>query len=519
MTKKIFFGAHGSILQVFCELDRRLRASGDICKSAYWISDSRFYFANRELLPALNDTSVKQLHEWNFTNTSGSYSTDPSRCNELDKRYGAYDFWKAIIADRRLMYGRLSKIRQSYTSHFNHQELCRIVYTTLDAMDRLVVQMAPDAIITFVPATYGDYLLALIAKARNIRYLQLRSTKIKNFILFSDSLDAVASTIDTRYRNNLQSGAGFPCEAAATDYIAQAMSTPVDYEGTIARSKLPLTRRLTDGSIKLAGALRNRFLPPNKAVAFDNHVPPPVSTWLHATLLKARHRRATMKCMNHRMLSLDDAKEVPYVFYPLHSEPEIALSVYGRDHQNQIESIRRLAQSLPLRWRLIVKEHPNSMGYRRPGYYQRLLEIPNLWFAAPDTRPFYWIEQARAVATVSGFVGFEALMIGRPVLVMGNVSYSLMPRHMLRIIGPLSDISSQLEDLLNKFHRDELALRSFVAACMYEGVQINLYSDLLDKPARNRPDELNIEEQYERLSLHLSGKLKDYTTQRNTRSG
>lgn len=507
MAEKILFGAHGSILQVFAELDRRLRSRGTIKQSAYWISDSQYYFANRARFPVLNDSAVEQLFEWDFTGSDAVRVTTASRRDELDAQYGACELWNAVIADRRLIYGRLSKTRQSYQGHFDHQALCNIVYGTLDALDRLIERLRPDAIVTFVPATYGDYLLAVAAKARAIRYLQLRSTKIKNYVLFADSLDAQVSSVAQRYRRNFAAGSGYRCEKPAADFIAGAAGKPVDYEGTIARERPALARRLKEAATRFAGALHSSFKPLNQEVACDNHVPPPITTWLHSTLLQSTHRRAAMRRMQPRMLTLDEAAGTPYLFYPLHSEPEIALSVYGRDHQNQIETIRRLAQSLPLRWRLIVKEHPRSIGYRSQGYYQRLLEIPNVWFAAPEIRPFHWIERSQAVATISGFVGLEALMIGRPVLILGDVSYSMLPPTMLRKIGALSETSTQLEGLLASFRRDDNALKAFVAACMEESVAVNLYSDLLAKPGRNRMEEADVEQQYAALTELLCRRL------------
>lgn len=138
-----------------------------------------------------------------------------------------------------------------------------------------------------------------------------------------------------------------------------------------------------------------------------------------------------------------------------------------------------------------------------------MLEIPNVWFADPETRPFYWIEGAQAVATVSGFAGFEALMMGRPVIVLGDVAFSVLPGNMLRTVGAMSEVSSELADLLKEFRRDESALCAFVAACMQEGVAVNLYSDLLAKPGRNRTAESAVEIQYDNLANHLADRLSD----------
>jgi len=506
---KVIFGAHGSILQVFCALDLRLRGMGFATSSAYWISDSQYYFANYKRFAILSEPSVEQLYEWDFTSPDGENNLDQRRRDALDAQYGAFDLWKAILADRRLIYGRLSKVRQSYAGHYSHEALCTILYSTLDALDRLVDRITPDAIVTFVPASYGDYLLALIAKVRSIRYLQLRSTKVKNFVTFTDGLGALSGHIAVRYGANLKLRTGYPYEEAATAFIKQASQKPVDYEGTIVRTRPPLSKMLANTTIRLAGAIRNQFWPLNHTVACDNHVPPPLGTYFHGVFLQAWYQHTAMQVMRSRMLTLEKSREAPYLFYPLHSEPEIALSIYGRDHQNQIETIRRLAQSIPLRWRLVVKEHPRSVGYRTSGYYRRLLEIPNVWFADPETRPFYWIEGAQAVATVSGFAGFEALMMGRPVIVLGDVAFSVLPRNMLRTVGAMSEVSSELADLLKEFRRDESALCAFVAACMQEGVAVNLYSDLLAKPGRNRTAESTVETQYDNLANHLANRLSD----------
>ena len=73
-----------------------------------------------------------------------------------------------------------------------------------------------------------------------------------------------------------------------------------------------------------------------------------------------------------------------FCLFPLHFEPEIALQIYGRPLQNQIEVARTLALALPVGMKLVVKEHPRAAGFRPLGYYRRLLDIPNVLIAAPE---------------------------------------------------------------------------------------------------------------------------------------
>lgn len=504
---RILFGAQGSILRTFCELDRRLRSIGAIRSSAYWISDSEFYFQERKRSSLLSDPEVVQLLEWEYTSDAHHIRISAERMQQLEQRYQNFGLWNAIVVDRRLMYGAVSKVRQSYAGRFDDKALSGIILNTLDALDRYVDEHRPDAILTFVPASYGDYLLALVAKFHGVRYLQLRSTKIQNYVIFADNLGAVSSDVETAYRRNIESGSGYPFELEARQYLENASNRPIDYEGTLSKKKSSFLKEFKMGTMLLAAALKKTLFPVHPAVRLDNHVPPALSTWLYGTFLQPWYRRTAVGLMSKRQITLNMVDKEKYVFYPLHSEPEIALSLYGRDHQNQIETIRRLAQSIPINWKLIVKEHPRSLGYRTKNWYRRLLEIPNVYFAGTDTIPYFWLKKASAVVTVSSHVGFEALVFGKPVIVLGDAAYSILPDNMVRKVDSMSKLSTQLQDLIKSFSIDKASLTAFVAATMSEGVPINLYSDILEKSERYKQNMSSVECQLKKLCQLLIRQL------------
>jgi hypothetical protein len=132
------------------------------------------------------------------------------------------------------------------------------------------------------------------------------------------------------------------------------------------------------------------------------------------------------------------------------------------------------------------------------------LAIPNLVFADPDTRPFYWNQKSRAVVTVSGFAGFEAAMTGVPVIVLGDASFSLLPSTMLCTVKNMEDFAVELKSLLRNHSRSESHLIAFIMANMQVGVDVNLYSDLLAKAGRITMDADDIATQISRLSGWIS---------------
>ena len=83
----------------------------------------------------------------------------------------------------------------------------------------------------------------------------------------------------------------------------------------------------------------------------------------------------------------DPPGERPYVFYPLHFEPEATTLVHGSYFEDQLTVVKNLARSLPAGWELVVKEHFYMRGQRRLGFYRSLLSIPNLRLLRSRYRP------------------------------------------------------------------------------------------------------------------------------------
>mgnify|MGYP000344219702 CR=1 FL=1 len=495
----VIFAAQASILKVFHAMDVELRQKGVISNSAYWVADAEYYQFNLRQFDLLNDPSTKVLKEWTYTDTTGA--SLPENWQFLEEKYEAVgSVWNAILADRRLMHGRLCKTKQEYKGHYSQEQLKIIIYNALNDIDKLIAELKPDRIVTFVPATFGDILLIHAAEVHGIECRVLRSTKIKNYVAFSDKLGSSSTWLESSYEDNLLNQADKPLFSQALAFLEQGRGAPVEYEGSIAGKKntiLDLLKRYFVGAV---GGVIQKIRRVRLGVSGDNHLPPLFGAYIFGNLLREHREKNVRRLMSKRQLFLEDVGDLSYVFYPMHSEPEVALSVYGREHQNQIETIRRIAQSIPLSWKIVIKEHPRSISYRTRSYYEKLLDIPNLVFADPDTKPFYWNKKSRAVVTVSGFSGFEAAMTGVPVIVLGDASFSLLPKTMQRTVKNMENFAIELKSLLHDYVISESHLLAYIMANMQVGVDVNLYSDLLAKSGRITMDTDNIETQISRLS-------------------
>lgn len=112
-----------------------------------------------------------------------------------------------------------------------------------------------------------------------------------------------------------------------------------------------------------------------------------------------------------------------YIYYPLHVEPEATTAILSSHMSNQLFFIEQISKSMPAGFRLLVKEHQPMLGRRPKGFYQSLKAIPDVHLVSPFDDNFSLIKQAKAVCVLSGTAGWEAIMLGVPVIVVGYAQY------------------------------------------------------------------------------------------------
>ncbi|HEY1546369.1 MAG TPA: hypothetical protein VGG28_01045 [Kofleriaceae bacterium] len=110
-----------------------------------------------------------------------------------------------------------------------------------------------------------------------------------------------------------------------------------------------------------------------------------------------------------------------YVLYPIHYQPEASTLVQAPMYLDQANLLRDIAASLPVDHRLYVKEHVTNRGRRDMAFYQALRAIPSVRLLGPDEDTWQLIRDASAVAVITGTVGWEGVMFGRPVITFGEV--------------------------------------------------------------------------------------------------
>ena len=139
--------------------------------------------------------------------------------------------------------------------------------------------------------------------------------------------------------------------------------------------------------------------------------------------------------------------ETPFVYYPLHVPADMALTLRSPEYLDQVATIDFLLRTIPDSHVLVVKEHPAQIGAIPAG---RLFELArrfdNFILLPPQTNNYAVLGRADAVVSVNSKSGAEAVLLGKPVVVMGDAFYRSCP--LVFAADRLRDVPQRLREAL-----------------------------------------------------------------------
>jgi hypothetical protein len=131
-------------------------------------------------------------------------------------------------------------------------------------------------------------------------------------------------------------------------------------------------------------------------------------------------------------VTLADLAGQPFVYYPLHTEPETALQTLSPEYFYQLSSIAALSRDLPAGVLLAVKETYAALGRRPTDFYGQIREFKNVVMLDINEIGLECARAADVTATITGTGGFEAAAMGRPVVSFGRHNlYNFLPHVMV----------------------------------------------------------------------------------------
>jgi hypothetical protein len=113
---------------------------------------------------------------------------------------------------------------------------------------------------------------------------------------------------------------------------------------------------------------------------------------------------------------LDDLNGQPFVYFPMHKEPEESFLLRSPEFFSQHSAIASLSRSLPAGTLLAIKENPYAVARRPRDYYRQIAALKNVVLVGVNEDGIECIRRANAIATITGTAGIEAAAMGKPVI-------------------------------------------------------------------------------------------------------
>lgn len=131
-----------------------------------------------------------------------------------------------------------------------------------------------------------------------------------------------------------------------------------------------------------------------------------------------------------------------YIYYPFHVPLDVQLTARCPEFFDQENLVSRIAACVPAGYKLYIKEHPAAIGGHSLPKLKKALQNTNIRLVHPGHNSYDIIKNAACIITVNSKVGVEAIMQGKPVVVLGKTFYRA--KGVTVDVDNISDISNAI---------------------------------------------------------------------------
>jgi hypothetical protein len=393
--------------------------------------------------------------------------------DKLEEGYGLPNLWPYIELDRVVRSNQLVRAFPYDKPHYTHEEMIKIIQVNAKAIIKFLDEARPDILVSPTIASIGSLMLYQMAKKRNIKTLIIHSTRIgikytvnENIINF----DSAISLFSQLQANKIS----LPKERTDAIIILEKYRQKLQPYSLADLPKFkPINRRRQFNfllpskliwSIKWHSRLIIGFINNPNRDDYSN-INPFLQIWDN---LKKKIR----VLIGYGDLCDEIVPGEDFAYFPIHQERENATLLYAPFYKDQLWLIKQMARSLPLSYKLYLKEHPSMHGLRPRRFYKEVKKIPNVKLIRPEIESSSLIINSKLIFTISGTAGWEAIQLKKPIIVFSDVFYSRLP--MVKKCVAIEQLPYLVKDQLEKFIHDEVALVNFLTAISHESVDVDL---------------------------------------------
>ena len=284
------------------------------------------YYANQKLV------NFKKL--WFFRNKVNIDIKDfhLSYLSTFEKKYGV-KLWEIIYAER--FFTSFSRYH-----NFSYEEILTIIEQECKFFENILDEVHPDYLIIRVPDFHHVHLLHKLCIAKHIKPIILDYIRFGSKSILTEEVDTPITFSKTSTINQIRS-------FEELQELFHHKNSMVDYNKKSQSSKKQF----------LLAAFYFLFKTNINSYTSSYQTIGKTKFWVFlkecSKLIKKYFREKYIK-----KNSIYEIPDTPFIFFPLHLEPERTLLMKAPFYTNQLSLIENIAKSIPIGYKLLVKEHP-----------------------------------------------------------------------------------------------------------------------------------------------------------------
>ena len=391
----------------------------------------------------------------------------------LEKEYGLPSLWSYLALDRVLMSSQLVREYPHDEPMFSHEDMLRILQAHAKAIIAMLDKERPDFLLCSVIGGVGSSLLYHICKKRGIKIFVIHNACIRDRWVLSEAFDRFTGVEKLMHeeREHLKQS---PTWKEAEAYLESFRVKPIPYFQSSTPDSQPVTRRR-----------QLKFL--NPTIAFRS-----LRVWLksvheyftgndrddYSYIGPWNYLRDLVKRKTRNLIGIEDLYDAidpqeDIAFFPLHYEPEVSLLLLAPYYTDQLHLIKQIAKSLPVTYKLYVKEHPLMVEFRPRSFYRALKKIPNVKLIRPTVKGFEITRISKLILTITGSTAWDAALLGKPVIGFGHWFYNALS--FVKYCAEIERLPELVKEQLQNFRYNEEELIAMIAAIFEESATVDLY--------------------------------------------
>jgi len=384
---------------------------------------------------------------------------------EICKELGVDSIWPIVASLRNHVWSYKDKYYYGFKQNVPDEEIIDFVMAVYKYIKVFFNEFKPDVIIAPGFVSLPHIMFNLFAKKRGIEMNSIVDSKIRGYNIFSngyqndkgvfyDRVDALNNGSETKNRNR------------AKQYIKEFRENFIqpDYMPSSKINNISILKKIKKELSPYKAILRWYIKGPSKNVLESTGITPdykPPKYILRDHYCDKFYRRFMKKFSYYPFEKIEK-----FVYFPLQFQPEMTIDVAAPFFNNQIETARQVAMSLPDDYSLVVKEHPAMLGFRSPSYIKKIDKTPNVKLIDYRISGEEVLKRADLVISPNGTTIAEAAFLNKPTIQLGNLGTTLKLPNVFKHTD-MTTLTTKIKEVLKidlNTAEYERRLENFVAA-------------------------------------------------------